>query len=333
MPRRARLDIPGALHHVMIRSIERRDLFADDHDRQQFLNKLGEYVLATGSSVYAWALMRNHVHLLLRSGPSGMPAVLRKLLTWYALYFNKRHRRTGHLFQNRYKSILCEEEPYFLSLVRYIHLNPLRVGAVHDLRSLDHYRWCGHAVLMAHRSAAFMDTGYVLRQFGKAEPYARRAYRRFVAAGVTAGRNPELVGGGLVRSMGGWSQVRAVRQSKERIRGDERILGSSAFVLQVLSEITVQQKRQLHSPRAEVSIMKLVNEECRKGHATTVELESGSKRRGVCAVREAVVLRCARELGLSAAEIARHVGVNTSAVTRALSRAVRKTEQLTCKEH
>jgi len=333
MPRRARLDIPGALHHIMIRAIEGRDLFADDHDRQQFVNKLGEYVLAAGASLYAWALMKNHVHLLLRSGPSGMPAVLRKLLTWYALYFNKRHRRTGHLFQNRYKSILCEEEPYFLSLVRYIHLNPLRVGAVDDLRSLDRYRWCGHAVFMAHSSVAFMDTGYVLKQFGKAEQDARRAYRRFVAAGVTAGRNPELVGGGLVRSMGGWSQVRAVRQSKERIKGDERILGSSSFVLQVLSEITVQQRRQLRPPKVEVGIENVVNEECRKGHVSVIELESGIKRRGVCAVREAVALRCARELGLSAAEIARHVGVNTSAVTRAINRAVRKTEQSARKEY
>ncbi len=332
MPRSARLDIPGALHHIMIRATEGRDLFADDHDRQQFVNKLGEYVLATGSSVYAWALMRNHVHLLLRSGPGGLPAVLRKLLTWYALYVNRRHRRTGHLFQNRYKSILCEEESYFLSLVRYIHLNPLRVGAVDDLRSLDRYRWCGHAVLMAHRSAAFMDTAYVLDQFGKAEQDARRAYRRFVAKGISAGRRPELVGGGLVRSVGGWSQVRAVRQSKARIKGDERILGSSSFVLQILGEITAQQRRQLRAPKVTAGIENVLNEECRKGQVSTIELESGIKRRGVSAVREAVVLRCARELGLSAAEIARHVGVNTSAVTRAMNRAVKKREQSARKE-
>ena len=92
-------------------------------------------------------------------------------------------------------------------------------------------------------------------------------------------------------------------------------------------------RSQLRPPKVEVGIENVVNEECRKGHVSVIELESGIKRRGVCAVREAVALRCARELGLSAAEIARHVGVNTSAVTRAINRAVRKTEQSARKEY
>ena len=124
MPRRARLDTPGALHHVIIRGIDKCDLFVDTADRQRFIDKLAEYTAAGGCTVYAWALMTNHVHLLLKSGQLGLSWLMRKLLTWYAIYFNKRHNRTGHLFQNRYKSILCEEDPYFLSLVRYIHINP-----------------------------------------------------------------------------------------------------------------------------------------------------------------------------------------------------------------
>ena len=158
MPRHARLDAPGALHHVIIRGIDRSDLFADESDRQRFVDKLGDYVHATGCSLYAWALMSNHVHLLLKSGNGGISGIMRRLLTRYALYFNKRHGRTGHLFQNRYKSILCEEERYFLALVRYIHLSPLRAGIVTDIKSLDRYRWCGHAVLMGRQSGKFMDT-------------------------------------------------------------------------------------------------------------------------------------------------------------------------------
>ena len=148
MPRCARLDAPGALHHVMLRGNNRGDLFVDDLDRKNFLDRLGQVVEDGKCTVYAFALMSNHVHILLRSGDMGIATVMRKLLTWYALYFNRRHRRTGHLFENRYKSILCEEEPYFLELVRYIHLNPVRAGIVADMKGLDRYPWSGHHVIV-----------------------------------------------------------------------------------------------------------------------------------------------------------------------------------------
>ncbi len=320
MPRHARLDATGALHHVIIRGIDRSDLFADDADRQRFVDKLGEYISATRCSLYAWALMSNHVHLLLKSGNIGISGTMRRLLTWYAIYFNRRHGRTGHLFQNRYKSILCEEERYFLALVRYIHLNPLRAGIVTDMRSLDRYRWCGHAVLMGRHSGSFMDSRYVLKHFANDDSSARKAYRRFVGEGIALGPNPELTGGGLIRSSGGWSQVVSARRRKDPVKGDERILGDSAFVLAVVSEAEKRQHRQLHSTNPE-KIEGIIREECRRGQVNTAELESGVRRRNVTAVRETIALRCARELGLGAAEIARHVGVNTSAVTRAIERA------------
>jgi putative transposase len=93
MPRRARLDAEGALHHVIVRGINRADLFADDIDRKKFLERLGEVMGETGFSVHAFAIMRNHVHILVRSGATGLSAAMRKLLTWYAIYFNRRHRR------------------------------------------------------------------------------------------------------------------------------------------------------------------------------------------------------------------------------------------------
>ncbi|MBM4331877.1 MAG: transposase [Deltaproteobacteria bacterium] len=144
MPRQARLDTPGALHHIMVRGINRSQIFDDDEDRSRFLTRLGENILKTHSSLYAWALMETHVHLLVRSGPQGISALMRKLLTWYAQYYNRRHRRTGHLFENRYKSILCEEENYLLALVRYIHLNPVRAKLVKTMGELDLYPWTGH---------------------------------------------------------------------------------------------------------------------------------------------------------------------------------------------
>src|SRR4030042_6123191 len=148
MPRQARLDAPGTLHHVMIRGIERANIFRDDRDREHFLSRVSEIAKATGTQILAWVLMDNHVHLLLFSGLSGLPKFMRRLLTGYAMWFNRRHQRAGHLFQNRYKSIVCEEDPYLLELVRYIHLNPLRSHLVQNIEELDRYRWSGHAVLI-----------------------------------------------------------------------------------------------------------------------------------------------------------------------------------------
>ena len=141
MPRRARLDAPGALHHIMVRGINKAAIFSDEQDRQKFLERLGENIDAAACAIYAWVLMTNHVHLLFKSGGKGISAVMRKQLTWYAQYYNRRHKRTGHLFENRYKSILCEEENYLLALVRYIHLNPVRAGMVKTLEELDLHPW------------------------------------------------------------------------------------------------------------------------------------------------------------------------------------------------
>jgi REP element-mobilizing transposase RayT len=126
MPRKARIDAPGALHHIIFRGIEQRLIFRDDRDRDQLIDRLSEILAETDTPCYAWALMPNHVHFLLKTGLTPIATIMRRLLTGYAGYFNRRHRRHGHLFQNRYKSILCQEESYFRELVRYIHLNPLR---------------------------------------------------------------------------------------------------------------------------------------------------------------------------------------------------------------
>src|SRR4030043_179551 len=137
MPRRPRLDAPGALHHVMGRGIERTRIFRNDRDREDFLNRLADLCTAGDLIVYAWSLMPNHFHLLVRTGRQPISKRWRKLLTGDVVNFNLRHKRYGHLFQHRYKSIICEEDPYLLELTRYIHPNPLRAGIVDDLKGLS----------------------------------------------------------------------------------------------------------------------------------------------------------------------------------------------------
>jgi putative transposase len=320
MPRGARLDVPGTLHHVMVRGIERRTIVNDDEDREDFLSRMGTLAGETETAIYAWALLGNHAHILLRSGAAGLPTFMRRLLSGYAASYNRRHRRHGHLFQNRYKSIVCEEDPYFKELVRYIHLNPVRAKLVDSLGKLDRYSWCGHGVVLGRRRCDWQDRDYVLRWFGRKEGEAREAYRRFVKEGMDQGRRPELVGGGLIRSLGGWSVVKGMRRSGMRERSDERILGSGKFVEHLMEQATPTIKHQVPSQdlvkRAEQEIRVV----CRREKIKPAVLRSGSRRRPLSRARSHLACRLVEEMGLSLAETARQLGLSTSAISQILRR-------------
>ncbi|MBI1865654.1 MAG: transposase [Nitrospirae bacterium] len=320
MPRHARLDIPGALHHVMVRGINKTAIFRDIRDRARFLERLGTNVVGDGCSVCAWVLMDNHIHLLIRSGPQGLSSMMRKLLTWYAQYFNRRHGRSGHLFENRYKSILCDEDAYLAALVRYIHLNPVRAKVVNGLTELDRYPWSGHRTIMGQANYPWMDVDCVLSQFGRREKTARTAYRRFVEEGMSLGRQPGLTGGGLIRSLGGWSNVVSMRRKIRKEETDERILGSGDFVRRVLGEAEERALRQLKIKKSGLGIATIIDEECSKARISRAELKAGSRRARVSRARAVVARRGMAELGLPAAELARCLGVNTSSITRAVAR-------------
>jgi REP element-mobilizing transposase RayT len=220
----------------MVRGIERTVIFRDDMDRADFVTRVAALVEQGAWTVYAWALLPNHAHLLVRTGARPLPRSMRSLLTGYAGAFNRRHHRVGHLFQNRYKSIVVEEEPYLLELVRYLHLNPLRARRVPDLHGLDRDPWTGHSALLGTVPRPWQDTATILAQFGPARRPARRAYRAFVADGLPQGRRPDLQGGGLVRSCGGWEAVAALRRGREAFLGDERVLGGTEFVERLQAE-------------------------------------------------------------------------------------------------
>ncbi len=321
MPRGPRLDVPGSLHHVMVRGIERRDIFIGDEDREDLLRRLATLVPATGSCVYAWSLLPNHFHLLLRSGKAGLSAFMRRLQTGYAVAFNRRHRRAGHLFQNRYKSVLVEEEPYFLELVRYIHLNPVRAGMIKALRGLDAYPWSGHAAILGNREAPWQDVDFVLEQFGNRRARACQAYRRFVAEGIRRGRRPELSGGGLVRSVGGRENLLELRRGRERWASDERILGSSEFVLEIEEE---REKDRGEGPERirvapedrEKFLERLQSRVGRIFSVAPVELRGGSRRRVAVVARAALGWIAVRVCGLPTSDVARVTGVSPVSILR-----------------
>jgi REP element-mobilizing transposase RayT len=166
----------------MVRGIERRAIFLDDEDRAWFLFRLARVLGETGTRCFAFALMSNHYHLLLRTGATPLTRVMRRLGTGHAMDFNRRHRRVGYLYQNRFKSKLVKDDSGLITLVRYIHLNPVKARMVPDLDALATYPWTGHAALMGLRRAPFLDAATVLSCFGETTRKARRELLRWMAA-------------------------------------------------------------------------------------------------------------------------------------------------------
>lgn len=320
MPRQGRIDFPGALHHVVARGINRARIFLDDYDRKHFLLRLKKALQETKLSCFAWALLSNHVHLLLRTGSIPLSDLMRRLLTGYALYFNRRTNRMGYLFQDRYKSILCEEEAYLLQLVRYIHLNPLRAKLVSSIEELNTYPWCGHSVLLGNCRAEWQDTKEILSRFGATVHEARKKYLQFVIEGLPEGPRPDLTGGGLIRCIGGWQRLSTLRKAGDRWRGDERILGSRDFVQRALStaeeKLAKQEERRLNGWDLH-TLLRYVEKLLRVDASM---IRGGGKDRASSGARALFSWWAMEEMGASLTEVASFLRVDKSAISRAAKR-------------
>ncbi len=322
MPRGPRLDFSGALHHVIVRGIERGRIFRDGRDRAECRERLGRALRDGGAALYAWCFMPNHAHALVRTGAVPLSRVIQRWLGHYAVRFNLRHRRAGHLFQNRFKSTLVEEERYFLELVRYIHLNPVRgQRPLVTLDGLDNYRWSGHAVLLGRQSFAAQDTDFVLRQFAARAGPARSGYRAFVRAGNGRHAALDLDGGGLRRSAGGWWMVRVLARGRERWAHDERVLGDGEFVNRVVRESISAFAPPAANP-AEL-VTNLCGRFASRFALTPAEVARPSLRAPVLDARALVSEAAVREHGLPLTTVGRQLGVSKQSIARALLRAAR----------
>ncbi len=321
MPRHARLDVPGVLYHIIIRGMERRAIFTDDRDYEDFLSRLHTVLGQTATRCYAWSLMPNHAHILLRRGNVSLSTVMARILTGFVVTFNKRHQRVGRLFQNRYKSVICEEDPYLMELVRYIHLNPLRASLVADLAALADYPFTGHRVLIGRAALPWQDTEAVLSLFGGNTEAARREYLLFVEKGVCEGRKAHLTGGGLQRRHGGW------REGRDVMRADERILGSSDFVQQVLAE-SGQRLHHSYAIRQDGHTLESVSADIAMLYGIPPDnLRKRTKEKPIADARSLLCYVAATDLGVSATELARRFSLSQPAITYAIRRGRRIAEK------
>jgi REP element-mobilizing transposase RayT len=296
MPRGPRLDAPGCLHHVMLRGIERRRIFFADDDRYDLLARLTRILPQAGMSCFAWAFMPNHVHLLVRTGPTPLARVMARVNTGYAQAFNQRHARVGYLFQGRYKSILVEREEYLLTLLRYVHLNPLHAGHVKSLSALGRHRWTGYATLMGNAEASFQDSQAILERFGGITPEGRRRLVEWMAAEHAPENDaPRFI----------WRAVKRV--PRKEASPAERPLHRRR-----------RRAREAHRLNPEWMLPELVARVCSERDVSTDEVRAASvRRRSVTDARAEIAYRACAELGLPATAVANALGLSKGTVSQA----------------
>ena len=320
MPRHGRLDIKGAVYHVISRGWNRQTLYKDSCDRNEFLRRLAESLNQTGCRCYAWVLMNNHFHLLLSPLQGPLSTLLRKLLTGYAVYFNRRHGRTGYLFQNRYKSILCQKDAYWLELIRYIHLNPVRAGVVGSLEALDRFPWSGHSALMGKGKREWQAVDEVLLHFNQARAKARARYRQYLKEGWEMGKREELTGGGFKRSTGGWEGIKTLGEHVEYWRGDERILGDEQFVKSVLKQgegqLTLHEKYR----RAGWTLERLKQTVCNYLSINAGDIGRRGRGNALSHARSLIAYLGYEKLGIQGKELAQFLGITRSSLTSSIAR-------------
>ena len=174
MPRTARRKSETNIYHIMIRGINRQNIFVDDEDNEKFINTLAKYRREMEYELYAYCLMGNHIHLLVKEGNEVLSNTMRRIGASYVYWYNWQYDRKGHLFQDRYKSEPVEDDTYFLTVLRYIHQNPLKAGLT---KNIDLYQWSSYQEYI--KEAKIVDTDFVLAMFAENRDKAIKEFRDF----------------------------------------------------------------------------------------------------------------------------------------------------------
>ena len=293
MARPVRIEFPGAVYHVITRGNNRQVIFRDDHDRVKYLEKLRSYCEQKGVDLLCYCLLSNHVHLLLETPQGNLSKMMQPFQTSYTLYFNRRHRRTGHLFEQRYKALLVDKDNYLLQVSRYIHLNPVGAGIVQ--RPQD-YLWSSYGAYAGTKKMGGINRQLILEQFGNPGKRRLASYREFVEGALSDGQK--------------WSELPVIKQV---------FVGEEDFVEQALREGARQ-------PPLEgcYRLGDIVQAVCQVTLVGRDELSKALKEERVQRARELLMYVARRYSRASLAEIARYLGArDISTVSHGVRRAER----------
>jgi putative transposase len=290
MARRPRLFAPGSLYHVIARGNQRQPTFLDDQDFQAYLTRLATYQKRYGLILYAYCLMPNHVHLLLQPSEPPLAKFMQGLQQSYTQRFNRAHGKVGHLFQGRYKAIVCETDAYLATLVRYIHLNPVRAGLVDDPEA---YAYSGHRAYLTGDGAGLIDVGLVLSMIG-----GRAAYRRFVLAGIGAGH-----------------------EERYYPIEDQRVLGAREFAQRIRQQAAQPAGSAPRKP-LEVALTELASQ----SRLDPSTLRSPDRSQSVTTARAVMSFVLVRRLGYRVADVAAALGRDGATISVIVSRLASRLE-------
>jgi len=283
MARRPRLFAPGLLYHVIVRGNQRQKTFLNDGDYQAYIERLGRYRQKFGHTIHAYCLMPNHVHLLVESAHEPLGKFMQGLQQSYSQYFNLRHRKTGHVFQGRYKAIVCQHDEYLLQLIRYIHLNPVRAAMV---KNPARYAYSGHPAYLANKATEVIDPRKVLALMG-----GKARYRAFIADGMKEGHKEE------------YYDV-----------DDQRFLGTEGF------GETLQTKHEERRTKKRRPVDKIVEELCDAVEIDATELRSANRSWAVSRARTMIAYVLVRPQGYALSEVARYFARDAATVGTLIGR-------------
>ncbi len=321
MARSNRLDWKSAVHHVMARGIEKRTIFKDDIDKAQFVSRIEKCVAETGISIYAWALMPNHIHLLIQTRNMPLSKFMQKLLTGHANYFNKKYDRVGHLFQNRYKSILIQAEVYLLKLIRYIHINPLEGGLVSDYKMLKMYPWTGHPGLIYPGYYPWQDTAKVLNTFSGNKTNKIEQYIHLIEEPEeTIYQDGRFDEGSFLLGANG---LLSLEDSEEEMRGysQYRLLGDLDFARRIYRKVSCSKKDHLRDRKYEhESIARIFDFVESKWGIGRRAITSKGRTRSLSRVREFISYTLVNVLGMSLVDSSRILNLSCQGVHAAAER-------------
>ena len=288
MARRARIHYPGAIYHPTMRGKGGQDIFFDKSDRIRFYELLGEGVQRFHVRIPAFCLMGNHVHLVVQVAQMLLSRLTQNVSFRYTRYRNAKEKRTGHLFQGRYKDIPVDAETYLLELVRYIHLNPVRAGLVGDPAD---YCWSSHRAYLGREALPWLQTDWMLCRYSRRKDSARRLYRNFISDGIGEGYRKEFCSGTT----------------------EGRILGDEHFAEEALRRAGAQMKRT-------VSIEEIITHVCKWYGIEVAALREPGKKRNCSEARAMIALLVWNDDHLSLTGLTTQLGRDLSSLSQAVNR-------------
>ncbi len=296
MARKPRVEFPGAFYHVIARGNRRAPLFHDDADYEAYLERLERYRRRDGLRSYAYVLMANHVHLLVEAGVVPLSRTIQTLPFTYSQYYNRRYQKTGHLFQGRYKAIVCDRDAYLLELVRYLHLNPARLRHPQDPWR---YPWSSHGVYLGKTAPVHVETAAILEQFHRQVGPARQAYRQFLREGFHAGHQAQYY---------------------ETV--DQRFLGDARFLKEIQRKTEAKHEVTVKGPT--VTFSRLLQAVGKAAGLSTDRLVGAGRQRDRVDARALLVYAAREWSGLTGKDVGRRLHRDPSMISRLYAGYVRK---------